>query len=350
MFSGKNILFNYQSLLIDSVYAFDDGDFIIFGNGEIFENRENIKCSSLFDGKSFAHKLTLKIASDSCFYDLKNDDEFGMCFNYKFTLNKFDQGRNSFKEIQPMKLNDFETGKKLMRLKNGDILFFKYYMGSQAISVFKKTNGDYMYNNVNKFQIEDLEDLIEINKNKLLGYKRSITIPETLKLTIFDDNYQVIKKNTIIAEIKDHLYNYKKKLYFTIDIQKINDNKVITAGCNNIYIIDINTLELETTIKLEKTIRKLLIRPKGNIFVLTYASNDFKKDIYRQSNQNCLDYFINNILIDFKTNEMISNEEKDITEKAGIYNSCFDMYNYLNNGMIVNIDKSKLIIYGNIDD
>ena len=194
MFSGKNILFNYQSLLIDSVYAFDDGDFIIFGNGEIFENRENIKCSSLFDGKSFAHKLTLKIASDSCFYDLKNDDEFGMCFNYKFTLNKFDQGRNSFKEIQPMKLNDFETGKKLMRLKNGDILFFKYYMGSQAISVFKKTNGDYMYNNVNKFQIEDLEDLIEINKNKLLGYKRSITIPETLKLTIFDDNYQVIKK------------------------------------------------------------------------------------------------------------------------------------------------------------
>ena len=67
MFNGKNILFNYQSLLIDSVYAFDDGDFIIFGNGEILESGVNIKYSSLFDGKSLTSKLTLKIASDSCF-------------------------------------------------------------------------------------------------------------------------------------------------------------------------------------------------------------------------------------------------------------------------------------------
>ena len=312
--------------------------------------------SNLYDGKTLSTKLTLKAPSASCFFDLKKDDEFGVCINYCFTINKFISGRTSYKEIQPVKLNPFETGRKLIRLLNGDILFFKYYMGSQSISVFKKrdescsSNSDYMYNNINNLHIDDLEDIIELNKNQFLGYKRSIITPESLTLTLYNDSYQIIKKNKIIAEIKDEVYKYKKKIYFTTDLQKYNDSKLITAGCNNIYIIDIQTLELETTINLEKTIRKILIRPKGNIFVLTYVQEIYKMDMNRETTPNFVQYFLNNIKIDFKTNEMTYKNEKDITEQAGIYNSFFDMYNYPNNGLVVNIDKSKLIIYDNFDD
>ena len=357
MKDNKKIIFKYQSLAIDSVYTFDDGDFIIFGNSELTESGVITLYSSLYDGKTLTTKLTLKTPSASCFFDLKKDDEFGMCINYNFSINKFNSGRTSYEEIQPVKLNPFETGRKLIRLLNGDILFFKYYMGSQSISVFKKrdelsgsNNSDYMYNNINNIHIDDLEDIIELNKNQFLGYKRSIITPESLTLTLYDDSYQIIKKNKIIAEIKDEVYKYKKKIYFTTDLQKYNDSKLITAGCNNIYIIDIQTLELETTIKLEKTIRTILIRPKGNIFVLTYVQDIYKRDMYRETSPNLVKYFLNNIKIDFKTNEMIYKNEKDITEQAGIYNSFFDMYNYPNNGLVVNIDKSKLIIYDNFDD
>ena len=357
MNDNKKILFTYQSVTIDSVYAFDDGDFIIFGNCELTEYGVNKIYSNLYDGKTLSTKLTLKTLSASCFFDLKKDDEFGMCINYCFTINKFISGRTSYKEIQPVKLNPFETGRKLIRLLNGDILFFKYYMGSQSISVFKKgdelscsSNSDYMYNNINNIHIDDLEDIIELNKNQFLGYKRSILMPESLAFTLYDDSYQIIKKHKIIAEIKDEVYKYKKKIYFTTDLQKYNDSKLITAGCNNIYIIDIQTLELETTIKLEKTIRTILIRPKGNIFVLTYVQDIYKRDINRETSPNFVKYFLNNIKIDFKTNEMIYKNEKDITEQAGIYNSFFDMYNYPNNGLVVNIDKSKLIIYDNFGD
>ena len=356
MAEEKKILFKYQSLNIDSVYVFDDGDFFIFGNGESVECFKNKIYSTLFDGKNFKSKLTLDVSSDSCFFDLKNDDEFGMCINYKFTLNKFNPGRTSFKEIQPINLNEFETGRKLMRLLNGDILFFKFYMGSQSISVFKKSyedsylnQSDYMYINDNKFNIDDLEEIIELDKNQILGYKRAITTPESLILKIYDDNYQIKRKNKIIAEIKDEIYSYKKKLYFTTNMQKIK-NKLICGGCHNIYIIDINSLELETTIKLEKTIKKILIRPKGNIFVLTYIQEKFKPDLVRETNSNYVEFYLNNIKIDLKTNEMISNNEKNITDQAGIYNSFFDFYNYSKNGLIANIDKSKVIIYKNYDD
>ena len=182
--------------------------------------------------------------------------------------------------------------------------------------------------------------------------KRIMAVPlnkeDQFKLDIVVKDVQ--RSGKITAEIKDEVYKYKKKIYFTTDLQKYNDSKLITAGCNNIYIIDIQTLELETTINLKKTIRKILIRPKGNIFVLTYVQEIYKMDMNRETTPNFVQYFLNNIKIDFKTNEMTYKDEKDITEQAGIYNSFFDMYNYPNNGLVVNIDKSKLIIYDNFDD
>ena len=352
----KKIKFQYQSLFIESAYIFEDGDIIIFANGDSTGCGVSKKFSNLYDGKTFQSKLTLKVSSSSCFFDLK-DNEFGLCIDFKFTIYKFNDRKTEFNEIQPIKLQDFETGRKLIKLCNGDILFFKFYMGSQAISIYRKNYKDFYYstNNFiyecqNNLHIEDCEDLIELNNNEFLVYKRSILTPESLILSIYNnENYQIKKKNSIIAEIKDEEKTVKKKLYFTTILYK-NKNKLICGGCFNLYIIDTNSLELETTIKLDKTISKILVRPKGNIFVLTYVQKNYQKDENREVSYDLYDYFMNNIKIDFKYNEMIKNEETDITDKTGIYTSFFEFYNYPNNGFVLIIDKRKLIIYENYGD
>ena len=349
----SQIVFKYKSLEIESVYIFDDKDFIIFGIGDLNVNK---KSSLLFDGKTFKSKLNLEIPSSSCFFDLK-DGEFGLCINYKFTINKFNCDRTGYTEIQNVRINNFEIGRKLMKLLNGDILFFKYYMGSQSISIFRKTYKDvefiqneYMYKLLDNTLIDNIEEIIELNKDEFLGYKKSIVSPESLILTVYDENYQIKKKNSIIAEIQNFDGSIKKKLYFTSSLLKVNDKKLIACGSFNIYIIDIDSLELETTIKLKRIINKILIRPKGNIFVLTSEQKIFCKDKKREVSPDYFQYFLHNIKIDFKTNEMVKNEEKDITDKTGIYTSFFDFYNYPSNGLVLVIDNGEVIIYDNYGD
>ena len=356
MLEKQIIKFQYKGREIESAYIFEDGDFIIFSSEESKVVSVNKNISTLFDGKTLKSKLTLDISSESCFFDLK-DYEFGLCLNYDFRIYKFNKERTEYKEIQALKLQQFETGRKLMRLLNGDILFVKFYMGSQSFSVYRKTidelennNKVEIYKHQNHFHIENCEEVIELNKNEFLGYKKNILIPESLNLMIYNNNnYQLKRKNKIMAEIEDSHYNIKKKLYFTTKLIKYNDEKLIAGGCFNIYIIDLKLLELETTIKLDKTITQILIRPKGNIFVLTYIGIPYLKIPDRQTSPDFRKYFMSNLKIDFKTNDLINNEENDITDKVGSYSSFYKFHNYINNGLVVNTD-SDLIIYEDYGD
>ena len=343
--SKKKIKFQYKSLKIESAYIFEDGDFIIFPSGESKDvSDKNI--STLFDGITLKSKLILKISSGHCFFDLK-DNEFGLCINYDFRIYKFYNERTEYKEIQSLKLQQFGTGRKLMRLLNGDILFFKFNMRGQSFSVFRKTKDELenngkedIYKLQNQYHIENCEEIIELNKNEILVYKKNISTPETLNLMIYNsNNYQLIRKNNIIAEIKDSNNNIQKKLYFNTELLKYNDEKLIAGGLFNFYIIDLKHLELETTIKLDKTIDQILIRPKGNILAT------FSRKEENQTRQ----YFMSNIKIDFQTNDLIKNKETDITDKIGNYSSFFKFYNYLNNGLVINTD-SELIIYEDYGD
>lgn len=352
MLEKKKIKFNYKGREIESAYIFEDGDFIIFSSEESKVVGVNKNISTLFDGKTLKSKLILDISSESCFFDLK-DYEFGLCLNYDFRIYKFNKERTEYKEIQALKLQQFETGRKLIRLLNGDILFVKFYMASQSISIYRKNidenKGD-IYKLQNQFHIENCEEIIELNKNEILGYKKNIVIPESLNLVIYNNNnYQVKRRNKIMAEIKDSNNDIKKKLYFTTKLIKYNDEKLIAGGCFNLYIIDLKLLELETTIKLDKTIIQILIRPKGNIFVLTYLQILYSKIPERQTSPDIRQYFMSNIKIDFKTNDLIKNEETDITDKVGNYSSFYKFHNYINNGLIVNTD-SELIIYEDYGD
>ena len=356
MLEKQKIKFQYKGREIESAYIFEDGDFIIFSSEESKIPGVNKNISTLFDGKTLKPKLKLDISSNSCFFDLK-DYEFGLCLNYDFRIYKFNKERTEYKEIQALKLQQFETGRKLMRLLNGDILFVKFYMGSQSCSVYRKNLDELENNNKvdiykiqNQFHIENREEIIELNKNEILGYKKTILIPECLNVMIYNNNnYQLIRKNKIMAEIKDSNNNIKKKLYFTTKLIKYNDEKLIAGGCFNIYIIDLKLLELETTIKLDKTLTQILIRPKGNIFVLSYNQIHYTKIPERETSPDLRQYFMSNIKIDFKTNDLIQNEETDITDKVGCYSSFYKFHNYINNGLVVNTD-SELIIYEEYGD
>ena len=126
---------------------------------------------------------------------------------------------------------------------------------------------------------------------------------------------------------------------------KVNHNKIIFGGVLNSYIIDIHSLELETTIKLNKTIKKILVRPNGNIFVLT-----FLKEFIVKINRNIYNLFLNKIQIDFKFNEIIQNKEDDITNITKKYSSLFDIFNYSEKGLAMIIDNEELIIYNNYEN
>ena len=350
MLNKGKIIFKYEAQNIDYVYAFKDGDFIVFGDTRPKELSSLKRLSSLFDGKTFKSKMILEVSSDSCFFDLK-DNEFGLCIDYNFSIYRFNSDRTESTKIQTLGINQFETGKKLIKLLNGDILFLKNEIPTSNISVYKKesdkSNLDkYFYTIQNQFHITDCEDLIELNENEFLIYKKLIQTPESLELKIYNNNnYQIVRKNSIKAEFKDNNNNIKKRLYFTTNIFKASNEKLIAGGCYNLFIIDLKTLELETMIKLEKTIEKILIRDKNNILILSYQTESYRKNTGREVNPNFRKYFIQKLDIDFGINEIIRNEEIDITEEVGKYNSFYEIYNYTDNKLASLIDKSTFIIY-----
>ena len=332
MTDTNKIKCKYKSFKVESIFIFKDGDIIIFGNGETF--------STLYDGKTFKPKVTLNVTSDSCFFYL-TEEEFGLCISYSFGLKKFEKNRTSFTAIQSFPTKQFETGKSLVKLSNGDILFFKFYMGSMAISVYRKnenfdplSHADDLYQ-LQDFRIENCEDIIELNEKEFLGYKKMIS-SESLELKVYNnENYQVKKVNSIKTEV-----DRKKRLYFTTKIYK-NGNKLICGGCYKIFIIDLDSLELETTIGITKVVDKLLIRPNGRIYIVAYDDSLYKTKRH---------FFIHDLKIDFTTNELEESKEINVIdflqdEESNIFS--FDCYNYFNNGLAVVLDRRELIIYEN---
>ena len=333
MADTNKIKCKYKSFKVESIFIFKDGDIIIFGIGESF--------STLFDGKTFKSKTTLDVTSDSCFFYL-TEEEFGLCISYRFQLKKFENNRTSYTSIQSFPTKQFETGKSLLKLSNGDILFFKFYMGSMAISVYRKAkeNSDSIFNaedlyQLQDFRIENCEDIIELNEKEFLGYKKMIS-SESLELTVYNnENYQVKKVKSIKTEV-----DTKKRLYFTTKIYK-NGNKLICGGCYKLFIIDLDSLELETTIGITKVVDKLLIRPNGRIYIVTYDDSLYKTKRH---------FFIHDLKIDFTTNELVESKEINVIdflqdEDSNIFS--FDCYNYFNNGLAVVLDRRELIVYEN---
>ena len=324
---NSNILFKYKDTYVESFIFFDDGDFLIFF-------KYNAK---LYDGKTLQQKQDIDGYS-SCFY-LLSQEEYAQYNDHKYDLLHFSKDRTSSKFIQTIHIKG--QGMKITKMSNGELLVYSYYLFNKEISVFRKNN--LIYERQNQFVIEDLNEIIELNDNEFLGHKYSLS-PEVIKFKVLNkDNYEVKRKN----EIKCICNNYKKRIYLTQPIFKVSNNKLLSLGINNIYIFDIKTLDLETTIKisLNKEIIKMLIRPKGNILLIC------KETIPEVMNPKERDkFYIKNIRINYLINEFENKGEKDITDKIGDTKNIFEFYNYLNDGLAIIIDKKEIIIFKNYND
>ena len=354
MYINKKVKFNYESNYLDSIYVFEDGDFILFGaTDNSFENesKNSERKSTLYDGKTLKPKLILKVSSLCSFFNLSNN-EFALCTNFSsFTLFKFNSDRTSFNSIQEFSEKEGGSAKALNQMPNGDICINRLYVGYNGIFIYRKKESNPQYAPYGEnflYHLEDVDDLISLNDKEVLGYKVYKGI-ESLVLKVFNiDEYKVIRKN----EIKFQEENSQKRLYISFPFYKVNKNKLITASTKCLYIFGIDTLELETTILLEKFIEQILIRPKNNIFLLCKSRQEKCYLEVRNSESVCFYHpqYIINLKIDFEINELIESKEEDISKHCGKNKELFHIYNDINNGIITLTDKSKVIFYEDCDD
>ena len=187
-----------------------------------------------------------------------------------------------------------------------------------------------------------MNDIIDLADSGVLGHKYSLSSETIIFKILNKDNYEVKRKN----EIKCICGN-KRRIYLTQPFFKVSNDKLLSLGINNIYIFDIKTLELETTIKisLNKNILKILIRPKGNILLLCKETLPDVRNIEEKEK-----FYIKNIRINYLNNEIEKKSEKDITNKIGVKKNIFEFFNYLNNGLAIIIEKKELIIFNNYDE
>ncbi len=343
------ILFEFQSRNIDSVLVFKDGDFIIFitNTPDLYKNNYSV----LYDAKTFQEKQKFDVSSISCFYYL-TEDEYGIYKDDKFEIYFFKNQRKESKLFQTFHLKNFSSAYKLSKLSNGDLLMYSYYLGRIDIEVYRKNNSDYSYILKYEFQTHCYDEIIEINNKELLGYKKSFS-PDSLILKVLNnEDYTVLRENTINYDINDPIIEDKKhigfkttgrkRIYLLFPLYKVSEKKIITAGINRIFIFETDTLQLETVIQLSREIIKLLIRPKGNIFCICVEKT---KNAFEHN------YFLNNINIDYRTNSLILNEENNnINDKVKQHGFLFQLYNYINNGFITVVDKKEMIIYDSYYD
>ena len=253
---------------------------------------------------------------------------------------KFRENRTKYEILQKIDLfsSDFN---KIVKISNEDLILFRTYLGRKINDIFRKRDSKYVEES--KYKIGKVDDIIELDHNTFLTYNKKF-VPEGLKLKIIDNrNYEVLKKNFIKSDITNNeLYGNiaKKKLYILTDIYKVqNYNKLVCGGVYEIFILNINELELETTIKLDKMIRSILLRGNGNLFVLTYETLN---NAYNSK------YHLKNIKINFQNNDMIQEREK-ILNDIGNFITFFFIYNYMENGLITASDHKRIIIYDNFN-
>ena len=355
MFKDKKIKFKFESKYIDSVFVFEDGDFILFGvNASSCANNNNIKeeyNSIIFDGKTFEPKGGLEISSSSSYYNLK-DNEFVLCQGYSsFIVYQFNSDRTSQKKIQNLNSGDFGTGRYLIQISNGDLCLLKMHTGYNGLYVYRKNpevNEKFEpYGNTFLYQLEDINDIVDLNEKEVLGIQKKYGGIDSLVLNIIDtSNYKILRKNEI--KYKDDSNN---RLYISLPFHKWGENKLIGGGADSIFIFGLDTLELETTISFDKNIKNILVRPKGNIFLYLVADEKSKDmNLYKEANCYSLFYYLNEAKIDFKKNELKSYKEELINDYCKAHEDLFFIYNYVNNGLITLTDKTEIIIYDDFGD
>ena len=332
-----NIIFEIEDEKtgIESIFSFKNGDLLVFKN--------NI-CSILYDGKTFSEKLELSFLGALCSFCYLNEEEFIVIKDFYFSLYKFENNRTNCKLVTTINKNEYqEINKKIFCLSNNDLLSVSELYFEPIIKIFRRiteNNQFKEYKLLDNYKLDEIGDVINLEDDKFLTIKKNQNKDNILLKIYSNKNYIILKNNRIQCTV-----NNKRRISFFSDLPffKVNNNRILFGNTSFLYIFGIDTLELETTLKISPKIRG--IRMLRDNSIILFESN--KELIGLRS---VLSYYISKVQIDFENNEFIKKETEVITEKIGEYKTLFNICNYLDNGLATITDQYKLKIYKNMID
>ena len=335
--NNEDIIFKHEDIMngIESVFCFKDGDILIFKN----------KYSLIFDGKTFNKKMQLDFLGARCAFCYLSEKEFILIKDVYFSLYEFTNGRNSCKEISKVEKNSLtendEKNKNIFPLSNNDLINISLIGLTPIVKQYRRVednNKIQRYEIIDNLELNDIEDVINLENDEFLTIKKFQNTDEILFKVYSNKDYTILRFNRIDCTI-----NGKRRIFFsTLPFFKVKKNKLFMAGIYYLNIFDIDTLELETTIKINPEIRDVAVL--NNNCVLMIECNRNLVFLKEETN-----YCLTKVLIDFDTNDIIKRESNDITDDMGEFKTLFNIYNYNDKGLVTITDQYILKIYKKIN-
>jgi hypothetical protein len=330
----ENLIFEHKDEKsgIESIFCFKDGDIIVFKN----------TFSVLYDGKTFEEKIKIKDLGALCAFCYISEDEFILLKQSYLALYRFSNSRKALEKIAIIHENVLEENKKLFVLSNNDLLnITQISLEPQRSRIFRRVEDNHeflMYDLLPDNLLEDIVDIeyvINLEDDEFLTFKR-VLYPEEILLKVYSNESYLIKR---FNRIKCILGSKRMIYYSNLPIFKMK-KKILLPGVCFLNIIDVITLELETTIKISEEIKDIQIFG-DNCMALFECYRDYIE------NKRIFDFYLSKVLIDFESNYMIKKERMKINDEAGIYKTLFKVFNYKEKGLATITDQNYLKIYKN---
>jgi hypothetical protein len=322
-----------KTSMIDSIFTFKDHDFLLFKS----------TFSILYDGEILKEKLNLNFIGSSNAFCYLSENEFLVMKNNYFSLYKFKNNRTSYEIITTVQCSPNEENKKIFKIFKNDILNiceykFQFQPSIKIYTRIDDNNGSTInYELISDNVLTDIDEVINLEDTfQFLAFKKYENLNEIL-FKVYDYGHNIVRFNRV------NCFSSKKRRIFMpqFSFYKVNKNKLITSSIYYIYIFDIETLELETTIKVFSEIKRFIILNNRNIMLVLYNS-EFK-DLKREEH-----YSICKMLVDFENNSIEKTENNEITDKVGEFKTLFNIFNYHDDGLITISDHCFLNIYKDI--
>ena len=331
----ENKIFEHNDIIkgIESIFCFKDGDILVFKN----------TYSILYDGKSFKEKLRISFMGALCAFCYLSEEEFILLKDSYLSLYKFSNNRTQLKEICVIHKHNYENNKKIFVLSNNDLLnIYQVCINPLEYNIFRRieNNNEFVrYDLLSPALIEEIKDIeyvVNLDKDEFFTMKSFSNTDEILLKVYSNENYFIKRFNVIKCRI-----NSKRRIYdSTLPLFKMKKKILIPSVCF-FNIIDIETLELETTINISEEIKDIQIFDDSFIiFFECYRDFENLKRTFR--------FYLTKVWIDFETNNILRKESYKLNDESGEYKTLFKIFKYKENGLATLADQNYLKIYNKV--
>ncbi len=330
----ENIIFEHEDQIkgIESIFCFKNGDILIFKN----------TFSVLYDGKTLKEKLQLKFLGALCAFCYLSEDEFILLKDSYLSLYRFSNNRTKAEEICLIHEDYINKNKNIFVLSNNDLInITQVCLEPKEFRIFRRIEEN---NKLVKYELitdilEDIKDIdyvVNLEEDEFLTMKRDLSNEEVLLKVYSNENYLIKRFNRIKC-----ILNGKRMIYYSmLPVYKMKKKIIIPSVCL-LNIIDIYTLELETSIKISEEIKDIKILDNDFIIIFECFRN------FENYQRNFL-FYLTKVLIDFDMNDMVKIERNKINDEAGEFMSLFKIFNYRGNGLATITDQNYLKIYNKV--